>query len=311
MKVLIVCSGNSRDSSVFDIKLHHPFIFEQAQSLIEEGIEIDYFFITGKGLTGYIKSWYRLWGYLRLKKYKLIHAHSGLSGLIAVIQPYCKTIVTFHGSDINQKKTRWISNIASLLASYRIFVSPYLHEKLYLKPARNYSVIPCGVNLRTFYPLDKIGARRKSNLNENKPFVLFSSSFSNPVKNYQLAKLAMMKVPDAELLELSNKTREEVNLLLNAVDVLLLTSPYEGSPQIIKEAMACNCPIVTTDAGDVKKIIGLTKNCYICSPDPAEMAERIKSLIKTPSRTDGRGMISSYDNKAIAMKIFNIYQMFL
>lgn len=307
-RVLIVCSGNSPDETVFELKRHHAFIYEQVMLIKNQGVEFDYYYIEGRGLIGYLKNWYRLWARLKKNKYSVIHAHNGLSGFIAVLQPFCKTIITFHGSDINKKKTRLISNFVCILANYRIFVSSQLYKKLYIKPRHNYSVIPCGINLDTFYPMDKIEARKKMNLNENQAFVLFSSYFSNPVKNYKLAKLAMSFVPEAQLLELRNKTREEVNILLNAVDGLLLTSPYEGSPQVIKEAMACNCPIVSTNAGDVMTILGQTDLCYICEPNPEKIAEKIKYLLNKSARTKGRESIHAYDNKIIANKILNIYR---
>jgi N-acetyl sugar amidotransferase len=309
-KVLIVCSGNSPDGSNFDFERHHTFIYEQFVILKNLGVEFDYFYIKSKGIIGYIKSWHSLWVYLKKNKYTLIHAHYGLSGFIAVMQPHNKTLITFHGSDINQKKTRLISNLACLMADYSIFVSPFLYEKLYIRPRDKYSVIPCGIDLNTFFPLDKIEARRKMNLKEDKKYVLFSSYFLNPAKNYKLAEKAMSLVPNAELLELKNKSREEVNLLLNAVDVLLLTSQHEGSPQVVKEAMACNCPVVSTNVGDVKTIFNNTNYCYVCDNRPEEIAERINSLLKTPVRTKGAESISLYDNKIISEKVLNIYRRF-
>lgn len=309
-KVLIVCSGNSHDNTDFDVKRHHTFIYEQVISLKKLEVEFDFFYIRGKGFTGYLISWYRLWIYLKKNKYAVVHAHNGLSGFISVLQPFNRTIITFHGSDINQKRTRLISNIACLMANFRIFVSPYLYEKLYIKPSKNYSVIPCGINMETFYPIDKNEARKRLSLELNHSYILFSSYFSNPVKNYSLARSAMDMVPEAELIELKNKSREEVNLLLNAVDALLLTSPNEGSPQVIKEAMSCNCPIITTNAGDVITILNDTENCFVCEPNTAEIAEKIRHLINNPARTNGCESISNYDNRIVAEKILNIYRRF-
>lgn len=309
-QVLIVCSGNSHENTYFDVQRHQTFIYEQVLSLKELEVEFDFFYISRKGFAGYLKSWYRLWIYLKKNKYSVIHAHNGLSGFISVLQPFSKTIITFHGSDINQKRTRLISNIACLMADFRIFVSPFLYEKLYIKPNKNYSVIPCGINMETFYPVEKSEARKRLNLELNNSYVLFSSYFSNPVKNYELARSAMDLVPNTELIELKGKSREEVNLLLNAVDVLLLTSPNEGSPQVIKEAMTCNCPIVTTNAGDVINILNKTEYCYVCEPDASEIAGKIRYLVNNPVRTDGYVSTSIYDNKIVAGKILNIYRRF-
>src|SRR5699024_4954863 len=95
--------------------------------------------------------------------------------------------------------------------------------------------------------------------------------------NYALAKKAVSLLDDSvELLELKDKTREEVNLLFNASDLLLMTSFTEGSPQVVKEALACNTPIVSTDVGDVKSLICDVNNCYITSYSPVDVADKIK-----------------------------------
>ena len=111
------------------------------------------------------------------------------------------------------------------------------------------------------------------------------------------------------LLELSEEyKRHEVNFLLNACDLLLMTSIREGSPQVIKEAMACNCPIVSTEVGDVKDIIGNTKGCFITSHDPIDVAKKIQLALDFGKRTNAREKIKHLDINIIADKINNIYK---
>ncbi len=95
--------------------------------------------------------------------------------------------------------------------------------------------------------------------------------------------------------------------MLNASNLLLLTSFSEGSPQIIKEAMACNCPIVATDVGDIKEVIGNTEGCYITSFNPDDVAAKIKLALDFNKRTNGREKIKPFDNELIAKKIYKIY----
>ena len=103
-------------------------------------------------------------------------------------------------------------------------------------------------------------------------------------------------------------SREKVAVLLSASDLMLLPSLSEGSPQIVKEAMACNCPIVATDVGDIKEILGDTEGCYITKFDPIDLAEKITLALNFGKRTNGRVRMENYDNKVIADKIFNIYK---
>jgi glycosyltransferase involved in cell wall biosynthesis len=298
MKVLFVFSGNSTKV--------HPFISEQRLSLEKKGVQIDYFPIIGKGLTGYLKNLPNLNKIIKINSYDLVHAHYGFSGMLAVLQTKCPVIISFIG-EMNFPILRIISRIALRFSAYNIFVSEELKIKSKIKK-NNYSIIPYGVDLDTFVLLDKVESRKKLKLPLNRRVALFSGLFDNPDKNYQLAKDSVNLVDGLILFELSGHyKRNEVNLLFNACDLLLLTSPREGSPQVIKEAMACNCPIVSTDVGDVKEIIGNTKGCYVTSFDPLDVAEKIKLALKFGRKTNGRQKIKHLDVNIIAKNIIDIY----
>ena len=144
-------------------------------------------------------------------------------------------------------------------------------------------------------------------------FVLFSGSFTNEVKNPALAKEAMEQIADAELVELRGYSREEVNLLMNAADCLLLTSHREGSPQVIKEAMACGTPIVSVDVGDVKDVISGTEGCYIADRNPDDIAEKIRMALAFKGKTNGRQRIIDLglSNELVAKRLLGIYHQVL
>lgn len=308
MKVLIVCSGNAPN---FNFRIHQAFIYEQIEAVKKYyGIDYDTYFINGKGVLGYLSNLSQIKKKIVAYSPDIIHAHFGLSGLVSCFQRSVPIVITFHGSDAYISYVRLLSKMAARLSSSNIFVENKIKSRINIHSENN--IIPCGIDLEKFYPVDKQIARVKLNLEQEKKYILFSSRFDNDVKNYPLAATAIEKSgANVELVELKNKVREEVNLLLNACDMLLLTSFSEGSPQITKEAMACNCPIVATDVGDIKEIIGDTEGCYITSFDPNDVAEKIKLAINfscTKGRTNGRERIKHLDNKIIAKKIFEIYK---
>lgn len=299
MKLLIVCSGNSGDIS--------PFVKEQAESIRSEGASVEYFLIEGKGISGYLKNIYKFNAVIENYKPDIIHAHYGLSGLFANIQRKVAVVTTFHGSDINAKKVWLLSVLAMKLSKHNIFVSDKIAEKASAK--RNYSVIACGIEMKMFFPIDKKVARANLHLRENEKIVLFSGSFDNRVKNYSLAKSAVDLLADnIKLTELKGYSREQVNLLLNACDVALMTSYTEGSPQFIKEAMACNCPIVSTYVGDVREVIGDTEGCYITSFEPNDVANKLQKALVFGNRTNGRIKIKHLEINRIAKRIIDIYK---
>lgn len=314
MKVLLVFSANVKN---FDFEIHKAFVYEQMVSLRENYyVEFDYYGIKGKGIKGYLKNIKILKNKINEFKPDIIHAHYGLSGLLTSFVANKPLVVTFHGSDCKSVFNILLSNIAHLISKKSIFVNINLFNKLLIKRKAKIEIVKCGVDTDKFKIIPKDEARRILKLENNKKYILFSSSFERTEKNYSLAHNALKIVEDdnIELIELKNKSREEVKLYLNSVDLLLLTSISEGSPQIIKEAMLCNCPIVATDVGDIKEIMGETKGCYITSFAPKEVAEKIKEAIKFSeiyNRTNGREKVQIFDNKIISERIFNVYNYIL
>lgn len=305
--MLIVCSGNARN---FSFERNQAFIYDQVEAIRKNdlSIEFGYFFIKGRGAFGYLRNLRYLRREISIGSYDFVHAHGGDSVLLACLQRKISVIGTFHGSDLNKFPNRLFSNIANILSQESIVVSKKLYKKLW--HTSHVSVVPCGVNFDLFYPSDKQEARRNLKISNDKKVVIFSSAFTNPVKNYGLAKAAIELLNDVNIivLELKGCGREQVRHLLNAADVSLMTSFSEGSPQFIKEAMACNIPIVSTDVGDVKDNIATTQGCYIVSFEPEDVAKKIQNALTFKQRTNGREVISFLDNDIIAKKIISMYK---
>jgi glycosyltransferase involved in cell wall biosynthesis len=96
---------------------------------------------------------------------------------------------------------------------------------------------------------------------------------------------------------------------MNKVDVCVLTSFNEGSPQFIKEALACGCPIVSTNVGDVKDLIQNIEGCYICEFNPIDLSNKILESFKFDKKTIGPKIIidNNLDINSIANKILHEY----
>lgn len=299
MKVLVVASFN-RGS-------YAPFIVEQAEALHRTGCDIEFYGVTGKGISGYLKA---SPGFRRkIKEFKpdVIHAHYGLSGLFANLQRRVPVVTTYHGSDINEKSVLPFSKLAMALSKFNIFVSQRTVD--IAKPRKNFALIPCGVDLNDLQLTSKVAARKAMGLNVNKKYALFAGAFDNAVKNYSLAKAAMALVSQAELLELKGYSREQVTLLMCAADAFLMTSFTEGSPQVVKEAMACGCPIVSVDVGDVKDVISGVDGCVISERSADSLAGAVMSAMRY-GRTDGRKKIIGGPllNDNVAERILAIYK---
>ena len=300
MKILIICSKNSGRIA--------PFITDQVEALQKAGVVCDYFTVEGKGVKGYLRNYTPMMRKIREFQPDIIHAHYGLSGLLANLQRKVPVVTTYHGSDINNPKVRQISKVAMKLSAWNIFVS-----KKNIKLARvkkKFSLIPCGVDTDIFRPIERKPVREKLDLRESDHIVLFAGAFDNPVKNPELALEAVGKVPDALLMEMKGYSRMQVAELMNAVDVCLMTSHTEGSPQFIKEAMACNCPIVSVNVGDVKEVLEGVNGCLITEKSAINVALKIQEVLIKNERTNGYEKIknSGYEATVVAERIKNVYK---
>ena len=311
MKVLIVCSKNSGKIA--------PFITEQAESLRSLGIEIDYFTIVGKGILGYLQNYKLLQQAIKSFQPDIIHAHYGLSGLLANIQRRIPVVTTYHGSDINEPKVYPFSRLCMMLSKINVFVfdrtTPKPRSTEFTpktKGGLKKIVIPCGVNIDLFKPMDKEEARTSLGLDGNKKYVLFAGAFDNRVKNSELAIQAVSLLNDNNivLLELKGYSRQHVVELMNAVDSVLMTSFSEGSPQFIKEAMACNCPIVSLSVGDVPQVIEKVEGCYLTTYAAEDVAEKISMALEFGQRTKGRErlMEMKLDLESVAERVRDVYK---
>ena len=299
LRILIVCSKNSGRIA--------PFITDQASALQNVGVKIDFFTIEGKGVLGYLANRKLLLDKIHKFQPQLIHAHYGLSGLLANTQRTVPVVTTYHGSDINVPRVFVFSRINMILSAFNIFVSEKNIKKSNLK--RNFALIPCGVDTSVFKPIDKSEARKQLGFDLEQKLVLFAGDFNNAVKNPDLAKNAVNQLVNVELLELKGYSRAEVALVMNAVDVCLMTSFTEGSPQFIKEAMACNCPIVSVNVGDVEDVIKGVSGCFVTNYDVRELSEKIEIALNLVERTRGRDRIilNQLEQNAVVQKLLEIY----
>jgi glycosyltransferase involved in cell wall biosynthesis len=305
MKILIVASGNHANIA--------PFVKEQMEALQKAGHTVFPFTVNGHGPLGYLSNLWPLKVTIRKFEPDIIHAHYGLCGLFSTLQHQVPVVVTYHGSDINSRCIRPLSRLAMRRAAFNIFVSETLQNTALhsnnqtIKQSNNQTVLPCGVDLDRFAPIPREDARKKLGLLPEGHYVLFSGAFDNEIKNAPLAQASCALLPDTTLLELRNRSREEVALLMNAADVLLVTSRHEGSPQVVKEALACNLPVVSTDVGDIATLLSSTQGGSIAEATPQALATAMEPFLDAPHRTQARENMGPYGNTLIASQLCTIY----
>ncbi|KPJ66676.1 MAG: hypothetical protein AMJ43_07275 [Coxiella sp. DG_40] len=286
------------------------FVKEQVESLEKEGIEIDVLFINGwESKLNYLWGILRLWKCLLTHRYDLVHAHYVFSGIIARCQFLYPVVLTHHGIEVFLTWQRVPSRLITYLVDKTIVVSQQQKEKLRYK---NMVVIPCGIDFDLFRPMSREEVRQELNLPPEKKLVSCVGHYSRPEKRFDIIQaaltLAQEKDPSIELVLVRNQTHDIVPLYMNACDVILLVSDGEGSPMVIKEAMACNLPIVSVPVGDVPEIIKDTEGCYLCTQDPEDVAVKLLLALSNGKRTEGREKIKHMELSQISRKIIAQYQ---
>ena len=316
MKILIVASDKGGHFA--------PFIEEQITALQEIGVQVVRCAITGKGIIGYLRELPALKQMIGAEQPDVVHAHFGLSGVLANLQRRVPVVTTYHGSDINVPKILRFSKIAMRLSAHNIFVSQRnVDIASRLSPfasrlKKRSTLIPCGVNLTDDQLTSREAARKALGIGLDEKIILFAGAFDNAVKDAPLARqtveLTSSLSPLASRLvlqELRGFSRSEVNCWMCAANALLMTSKTEGSPQVVKEAMACGCPIVSVDVGDVaERTEGVEGSYVVPTRNPKDIAQALRKVIDFEGRTNGREKIISMglSNEDVAEKLVTIYK---
>lgn len=288
MKVLFVASGNKIVGTV------SAFISSQYESLQQEGVEMSLFAVKGHGIKGYLKNVALLRSLIKQDKPDVVHAHYSVCGYLSSIASLglkTKVVVSILGSFPQKKfKLYLVRFCIDHVWNTTIVKSERTRNQL----RRTLPVVPNGVNLSQFELINNDEARRQLGLEPGLKYIIFVSNPSRPEKNYSLAELAVKALNDStvKLIPVFDKPHCEVVKYMCAGDVLLMTSNNEGSPNVIKEAMACNCPIVSTDVGDVKWVTDGVEGTYVAATyEPTEIAQLLRKAVSLPTRTKGREKI--------------------
>lgn len=305
MKILVVANHNKG--------CFVPFIVEQVEALKQLGVEIDYFGVHGKGIRGYLSNRSLLKAKVSEFHPDLIHAHYGLSGLLANLQRQVPVVTTYHGSDIHSKGQNLLfSRAAIFLSAFNIFVSEGLQKQAGYHGKRQ-RVVACGIDTNVMQPMDRAEARKLLGWEANGKYVLFAGAFDVGVKNSPLAKEATAFVEGAQLMEMRGYSREQVNLAMNAANCLLMTSFREGSPQVVKEALTCGTPVVSVNVGDVAEVMAGVEGCYITSYDANDIAKALRQALSFDGKTSGPLRIKErgFSNELVAKQLLEIYKQVL
>ncbi len=323
-RVLFVIPGAAQDSSMI-------FARRQAQSLQRQGVEVNLFHLRSRtSLPELAREWRRFRRRVRRVNPQVIHAQFGtmtawFAACAATLSNQRRPLViTYRGSDLNPVAEgagwweklraaagRMLSQLAALRASRIVCVSRELRGRLWWR--REIAVVmPSGVDADVFRPEPRTRARGRLGWDEKERVVLFNAGHNPSLKRLDLARQALLLVADfldgVRLEVLDGRTPpHRMPELLNAADCLLLTSDREGSPTILQEALACNLPVVSVNAGDSAERLAGVRHCAVVERDPAAIAMELARVLRVPLRSNGREKVREFSAHQIAGELHRIY----
>jgi glycosyltransferase involved in cell wall biosynthesis len=251
----------------------------------------------------------------------VVHGHYGLWCLAARLQWRTPVVASFLGDDLlgapradggNYKKHQLVVHISRWLSRHVDAVIVKSEQMRQATPAHNVYVIPNGVDFDLFRPIPRVEARAALGWDPVRYYVLFGNDPQIPRKGFPLAQRAIEDLNrrgiDAELVVANGLSQTALVQYINASNALLLPSIHEGSPNIVKETMACNIPVVATEVGDVAQVIGRTKGCCVSPRDPEALASGLEQALLHSGPTTGRKDIQHLERSIVAKQIIAVYE---
>ncbi|WP_049927684.1 glycosyltransferase [Halopiger goleimassiliensis] len=295
------------------------FFDQQIETLERKGIEctvcvvpgaeqIDGDMGTRRGVKEYLQYLPRVRSELRNGDYDLIHANYGLTAPYAITQLRLPVVLTLWGSDVVG-----FDGLVTKACAWRCdAVTVRSEEMRELLGKDDAYIVPSGIDLEKFRPIDRQEARRRVGWDTDGTHVLFPYSPEYERKNYPLADRVVNGAErelgtEITLQTISGVPHEEVPYYVNAADVMLLTSDHEGSPNTVKEAMACNVPVVSTDVGDVRERLEDVSPSGIGTTE-SELVDRLVTVLRAGERSNGRDAAREVSWDRIGDRLIDIYE---
>ena len=295
------------------------FFKQQIQTLESKGVSCDVCVVPGsdqidgnmgtsRGVKEYLQYFPKVRHALRNGSYDLVHANYGLTLPFAATQRKLPVVVTLWGSDVVGFDGK-ITKTFLIRADAVTVRSEEMRQLLGYEAAH---ILPSGIDMNRFCPIDRTTACERVGWDPDDAHVLFPYSPSYERKNYPLAESVVNTAKQnldrpINLQTISGVSHEDVPYYMNAADVMLLTSKHEGSPNTVKEAMACNIPVVSTPVGDVRERLAGVSPGGVGATE-SELVALVEDVLSNPTRSNGREAVQEVSWDRIGDQIIEIYQ---
>ncbi|MEO7018799.1 MAG: glycosyltransferase [Ktedonobacteraceae bacterium] len=298
------------------------FIKTLADALRDANVEVEVIHpMPGLVFWRYLIAILQVWWKTYRGNVDIVHGHYGQWCLFARLQWRVPVVAAFLGDDLlgtvtvrggRSAKGALIVRLSRWLSRHVDVALVKSDEMQAAAGCPSVQVLPDGIDFKLFRPLERAQVREELGWRQDGYYVLFGNNPDIPVKNVQLARASIEYLVQhgikAELIVANGLPQTQLVRYINACNTVILPSHAEGSPNIVKEAMACNVPVVATDVGDVSDVIWGTQGCSICPPDPAAFALGLLRAFQQCEPTTGREDIAHLEVSVIVRQMIAMYR---
>ena len=305
------------------------YVRRQEESLRELGVEVELLYVDRRhsGRRVYRTLSGRLRELVAASGPDLVHVLYG--GVMADLVTRCvvdrPVVVSFQGTDLlggpGRNRLDRLSRRLGVRGSRRaarraagiIVMSETLRRALPrgINPKRVW-LLSNGLDLSLFRLIDRAECRHQLGWAPAHKHVLFPAPPDRPEKRFPLAQAAVELVratgTAVELHVLEGVPHDEVPVWINAADVVVLTSTHEGSPNVVKEALACNVAVISVDVGDVRERLAGVSGCFIAEATAADLAEKLALAFGHGDRVEGQGKVEEFSLDRVAERLLAVYE---
>jgi glycosyltransferase involved in cell wall biosynthesis len=274
----------------------------------------------GPAFLRYILATFQVFWKTLSGRYDLVHGHYGLWCLAARLQWRAKVVAAFLGDDLlgtltatgsYSRKSLLVVGLSRWLGRVADATTVKSEQMKKASGCADAVVIADGIDFELFHPMPRAETRAVLGWEQDRYYVLFANNPQIPVKNFALAQKSLQRLAEqgivAELVVANGLPQTMVVQYMNAANALILPSLAEGTPNVVKEAMACNVPVVATDVGDVAQVIGHTAGCTVCPPSADALAVGLTRAFLHTGPTTGRADIAHLRSSAILQHVLDLY----
>ncbi len=305
-------------------------VARQRKSLGAVGVQVDLLHCRPNGRREWLRALLALRRRVSSGRYDVVHLHYGFTTTLLGLFQSLPIVVTYHGTDINGYPfTTWrdahrsvVYSAAALVtrqlsrrAAAVIVMTSEMKRRLPRSVQAKTWVEPMGVDTTLYHQIERKKARTELGWG-SEPVVLFCDSNRETLKRLDLAEAAVREAsrhyPSIRLFIMCDMDPEKVPLVLSAADCLLVTSAREGSPNIVRESLACNLPVVSVPVGDIPELLARDPSSGRIVPrDAVLLGNALTEILSRPRPTNLTRLIENHSLAETACRIAGIYELVL